>query len=226
MKKLTKTLLALLACCLMAAAWGANTLAAETNLPDGFLIDDENGISVTGAGEYFLYSDNLMPGDVITRTLTLRNLDQGGPYRLHMLGDSPRSAGTVDWLDNLHLVITLEGQTLYSGRLRGDGKGACGMPGNGIDLIEQGLDLGIYEKGAQKSLKFVVTANSSLSAEDLAESSSANINWVFYAVKDAPLDAPKTGDAARDGMYILLLILLILCAVFYDRYRKLRGNKT
>ena len=226
MKKLIKTLAALLACCLMAAAWGANALAAETNLPDGFLIDDENGISVNSTGAYFLHSSHLMPGDVITRTLTLRNLDQGGPYRLHMLGDSPKSAGKVDWLDNLHLVITLEGKTLYSGRLRGDGKEACGMPGNGADLIEKGLDLGTYNRGDQKSLKFVIRANTALSAGDLAESSSANINWVFHAVKDAPPDPPKTGDAVRNGIYLLLLFILILCAVFYDRYRKLRGNKT
>ncbi|MCL2299395.1 MAG: hypothetical protein FWC27_04530, partial [Firmicutes bacterium] len=122
MKKPVKILAALLGVCLMVIAWGMGVLAAETNLPDSFLIDDENGISVTGAGEYFLYSDNLMPGDVITRTLTLRNLEQGEPFQLHLLGESPESAGLVDWLDNLHLQITLEGRVLYTGRLRGDGE--------------------------------------------------------------------------------------------------------
>lgn len=226
MKKLNKVLAALLVACLLAAPCATAALAIETNLPESFLIDDENGISVKDVGEFFLFSKNLMPGDIITRTLTLRNLTQGEPYRLHLLGESPRSKGSVDWLDNLHLRITLEGQLLYSGRLRGDGKEACGMQGNGVDLINQGVDLGVFEKGAQKSLKFVVTANSGLSADDLEESSSANIDWVFHAVKDAPPDPPKTGDAVRYSMYILLLAIGILCAIFYDRYRKLRRNKT
>ncbi|MCL2299791.1 MAG: hypothetical protein FWC27_06555 [Firmicutes bacterium] len=226
MKKLVRLPAALLALCLMAAAWGAQALAAETNLPAGFLIGDENGISVTDAGEYFLCSDHLLPGDVITRTLTLLNLEQGEPYRLYMLGDAPASSGNVDWLDNLHLRITLEGQLLYSGRLRGDGREACGMPGNGADLIRQGLNLGTYGKGDRKTLRFVVTANAGLSAQDLREVSSARINWVFHAVKDAPPDPPQTGDALRGGIYILLLSICVLCAVFYRRYRKLRGNKT
>jgi len=226
MKKLTKTLAALLAACLMAALCGNVALAIETNLPDSFLIDDENGISVKDVGEFFLFSKKLMPGDIITRTLTLRNLDQGTPFRLHLLGQSPRSAGSVDWLDNLHLQISLEGQLLYSGRLRGDGKEAFGMRGNGVDLINRGLDLGVYEKGAQKSLVFVVTANFGLSAGDLSKVSSANIDWVIHAVKDAPPDPPKTGDALRYGMYILLLATGVLCVVFYDRYKKVRKNVT
>ena len=223
MKKPVKILAALLGVCLMVIAWGMGVLAAETNLPDSFLIDDENGISVTGAGEYFLYSDNLMPGDVITRTLTLRNLEQGEPFQLHLLGESPESAGLVDWLDNLHLQITLEGRVLYTGRLRGDGESTRTMEGNGIDLIDEGLDLGVFRKGDYGVLRFVVTADAGhMSAEDLHESSSARITWVFHAVKDAPIDPPKTGDNLRHGMYILLLSLGTLCAVFYNRYRKVR----
>ena len=223
MKKLTKTIAAFLAACLMALACGTAALAAEANLPESFLIDDENGISVKDAGEFLLHSHNLMPGDVITRTLTLRNLEQGEPFRLHMLGDSPRSAGHVDWLDNLHLRITLDGRELYAGRLRGDGGDTRTMKGNGADLINAGLDLGVFKKGDYGALDFVVTADAGhMSTEDLYESSSANIDWVFYAVKDAAPDPPKTGDAVRNSMVILLLALVILSAVFYHRYWQMR----
>jgi len=223
-KKLTKTIAAFLAACLAAMVCGTAALAAETNLPDSFLIDDENGISVKGAGTFLLYSRDLMPGDVTTRTLTLRNLEQGEPFRLHMLGESPRSAGFVDWLDNLHLRITLDGRVLYTGRLRGDGGDTRTMKGNGIDLINEGLDLGIYRMGDYGTLEFVVTADAGhMSADDLYASSSANIDWVFVAVKDAKTDPPKTGEAFRYSMAVLLLSLLILSAVFYARYRKMRG---
>ena len=227
MKKLARILTTLLAICLMAATWGMAAHAVETDLPEGFLIDDEDGISVKGVGEFFLHSHNLMPGDVITRTLTLRNLEQGPPHRLLMLGESPTSAGPVDWLDNLHLQISLEGQLLYSGRLRGDGGNTRTMQGNGVDLIGQGIELGEFKQGDQRSLVFVVTADAGhMSTDDLRVSSTANINWVFHAVRDAAIDVPKTGDAVRNGMYLLLLLIFILCAVYYDRYRKMRKSMT
>jgi len=223
MKKLAKTISAFLAACLLAMACGTAALAARTDLPEGFLIDDENGISVKGVGEFFLHSRNLLPGDVITRTLTLRNLEQGEPFRLHMLGESPRSAGPVDWLDNLHLRITLDGRVLYTGRLRGDGGNTRTMQGNGVDLINAGLDLGEFKQGDYGTLDFVVTADAGhLSAKDLSQSSRANIDWVFTAVKDADPDPPPTGDSLRWGLVVVLLALVVLIAVFYDRYRKMR----
>jgi len=221
MKKLLKALASLLAAGLLATAPGTAALAANGNLPDSFLIDDENGISVTSEGEYFLYSDNLLPGDVIARKLTLRNLKQGEPFRLYLLGELPESAGPVDWLDNLHLRITLDGRALYFGHLRGNGEKTRTMEGNGVDLIGKGLDLGVFKEGDYGILEFTVTADAGhLSAEDLRVSSSARISWVFHAVKDAAPDDAKTGDAARYSMYILLLSLGTLCAVFYIRYKK------
>jgi len=210
----------LLAAIMLAMLWGIGIHGQ--NLPDSFLIDDENGISVPGTGEYFLYSHNLLPGDVITRTLTLRNFEQDVPYRLHLLADAPNSAGAVDWLDNLHLQITLDGRELYAGRLRGDGRNTRRMQGNGVDLVGQGLDLGLYERGDYGVLKFVVTADAGhMSTDDLREQSSARINWVFHAIKDVPPDAPQTGDTARWTMYILLAAAGILSAVFYGRYKKM-----
>ena len=213
MKKLKNRLAAFVLACCMVFATAASTLAVEKNLPDSFCIDDENGISVTDAGAYFLYSDNLMPGDVITRTLTLRNLNQGNPFELCMIGESPESAGPVDWLENLHLRITLDGRELYAGRLRGDGRDTRTMEGNGADLLYQGLELGTYQQGDYGVLKFVVTADAGhLSAEDLREASKASIKWVFYAAKNAEEDGPKTGELVRFGLYILLALLIILCA--------------
>ena len=226
MKRLVKALAVLFAAGLAALACGIAAPAAETNLPESFLISDENGMRVKGVDEFFLYSHNLMPGDVITRTLTLRNPDQGAPFRLHMLGDAPRSAGSVDWLDHLHLRITLDGRELYAGRLRGDGKGTRTMKGNGVDLIRKGLDLGVFGKGGHGTLRFVVTADAAhMSAEDLFSSSSANIGWIFFAAKDAAPDSPQTGDAARCSLVVLLLALLVLSAVFYSRTRQMRKEK-
>jgi len=94
-------------------------------------------------------------------------------------------------LDHLHLQILLDGRVLYAGRLRGDGKNTRTMQGNGVDLINSGLDLGSFPSGGSGKLKFVVTADAGhLSAEDLHESSSANITWVFHAVKASPQDLP------------------------------------
>ena len=248
MKKLMKMMMSVLAICVIAAAHCAAALAAVGNLPDSFLIADEDGISVNNEGEYFLHSSNLLPGDVITRTLTLRNLELGEPFRLHMLGESPTSSGTVDWLDNLHLQITLDGREVYAGRLRGDGADTRTMQGNGVNLVTDGLDLGVFEKGDYGVLVFTVTADAGhMSTRDLTESSTANIGWSFSATRDTKVeptdpvnpmkpepqsitpnpvapkpDAPKTGDVVRGGIYILIISLGVLCVVFYHRYRKLR----
>jgi hypothetical protein len=224
MTKPKKILALFMVVILLAALCATGASAATSNLPDGFLIDDENGISVTDDGEYFLSSDHLMPGDVITRSLTLRNLNQGEPFQLHLLGDSPVSTGEVDWLDNLHLQISLDGTELYSGRLRGDGGDTRGAKGNGVDLINTGVDLGQFKTGDQRVLKFVVKADAGhLSATDLWETSTAKITWVFHAVKNAVPDNPVTGGIARYGLFLLLISLVVLCAVFYMRYRKLKG---
>jgi len=223
MVRLTKALISFLIC-LQIMMCGFPAFASSKNLPENFCVDDENGISVGEEGEYFMYADNLLPGDVITRTLTLRNLEQDVPYTLHMVGEPKETTGPVNWLDNLHLQIILNGREIYAGRLRGDGKDTRTMKGNGIDMLNDKLDLGVYNMGDYGILNFIVTADAGhLATEDFYKASEARIVWTFTAVKDVSPNPPKTGEIIYNTLYVFLLLIIILCAVFYNRYRKLRA---
>jgi hypothetical protein len=171
--------------------------------------------------------DDIIPGDVITRTLTLRNLEQGDPFSMHMLGEVISTTGPVDWLDNLHMSITLDGREIYSGRVRGDGGDTRTRKGNGADLLYDGLDLGEFKKGDYGVLRFVITADAGhLSSKDYKVSSEARTRLIFNAVNTAGKDdrGPKTGEIVKYGLYFLFLLLIILCLVFYYRLRRMRNR--
>jgi hypothetical protein len=220
MVKFKKATAILFMICLLSSMCCLTVLAEGGDLPDSFFIDDENGVSVTGDGAYFLYMDDIMPGDVVTRTLTLRNLEQGDPFAVYMLSEVIGTDGPVDWLDNLHMSITLDGREIYSGRVRGDGMDTRTMKGNGADLLYDGLDLGEFKQGDYGILRFVITADGGhLSAEDYKVSSEAKTRFLFNAVNTAGKGGtpPKTGENVKYGLYFLLLLLMILCLIL--RYR-------
>ena len=211
---------------LLAACCGVASFAKGSDLPDGFCIGDENGISVTNENGYFMNVDHMMPGDVFTRTLTLQNLEQGEPpYTLRMTAEPLETTGPVDWLDNLYLLLTLDGEEIYAGRLRGDGADTKTMKGNGADLLYEGLALGTFKPGDSAVLRAAVTVDAGhLSTADLTPVSAAKVRWNFEAVKDVEAPPPKTGDIVKYSLYALLFLLMVLCVVFHYRYRKLRGN--
>jgi hypothetical protein len=183
---------------------------------------------VDGAGEYYFYVDDLAPGDTIIRKLTVRNLEATPePYALSVLAEPLESTGEVDWLDNLHLQVLLNGEPVYEGRLRGDGKPTAVMPGNGVDMIKDGVPLGTYKPGEYSTVTFVVRVDSAdLSYERLMEKSVAKIRWNFIAIQTVPVDAPRTGESlfqdlfAHYGLHATALLLLLLLVYVYRRYKK------
>jgi hypothetical protein len=136
------------------------------------------------------------------------------------------SEGSVDWLDHLHLEIDYEGQRLYTGRILGDGGATHTMPGNGSDMINQGIDLGIFRVGDQKSITFSVTVDAGfMSAYDLREVSAATVTWVFYGVNlNGNGKGPDTGDIVSYGLWIAFVVMIVLCAFFYGRYRQIKAK--
>lgn len=66
-------------CVLMAVLFSGTAVvnaAATTNLPNSFLIGDQDGIYIGVDGEYYIDAREVKPGDVITKTLTIQNLEQ------------------------------------------------------------------------------------------------------------------------------------------------------
>jgi len=188
-------------------------LATETNLPDSFLIGDQNGIQVGQDGRYYIEAD-VFAGDVITKKLTIRNLDQGRPesnvpYVLQMLAEPLDETGPLKLLDEVHMEFKLDGKVIYSGRTRGNDASN--------DITQRPLNLGEYKPGDQRVLEIKFTVNPAMvSGQTL---SVAHFAWHFYAVRAMPFTQPTTGDmlktyapylAVMGGMLLFCFTLVVL----------------
>jgi len=216
MRVLKRILCFLGVCVLLAVFSGAvpsSQAATETNLPDSFLIGDQDGIQVGVDGNYYIEAD-VFPGDVITKKLIIQNLDQGKPeskipYALSMLAENLDETGPLKLLDEVHMELKLDGKVIYSGRTRGDEAGN--------NITERPLPLGEYAPGDQKVLdiKFVVDSD----MQSSSEKSVAHFAWHFYAVRAAEINPPPTGDvvktyapylAVMGGMLLFCFTLVVL----------------
>jgi len=141
----------------------------------------------------------------------MKNLDMTGdtpesavPYTLIMRAEPLFNIGPVDLLDVVHLELKLDGQIIYSGRVRGD---------EDVNMILTPLQLGIYKPGDQKVLDIKLTVGTDW--ELTYEESVAEFKWIFYAWRETPPDAPQTGIAEYAvigliGGTVLMWLVLIL----------------
>jgi hypothetical protein len=196
--------------------------AAVTNLPAGILIGDQEGIRVDVHGYYYIDARGLSPGDVIRKTVTILNFSQNDrspegklPYALSMTAEPLFSSGPVDLLDETHLTIQLDGQTIYDGPCRGDGN---------PNMIGQALPLGIYAPGDQRTLTFILTVSSDITLS-WDEKSEADFQWRFYACREADADPPKTGDYLKTFAFLLPIGLLFLFGLMLIPLKKKRERK-
>jgi len=197
-----------------------------TTLPDSFLIGDSTGL-VDNSGAYFLYAEQVMPDSVITRTLTMQNLELNSEFKLYLYVESVEQSGPLNLLDNMFLSISQDGKVLYKGRLRGDGTGTSSYAGNGVNFAQNSLFLGTFKSGDQSALTAEVKMDSALlTNEDWLTPSSAIAQWTFVAVKDTPEEVtpPKTGEVLQYTMYVVLLMLLISIVMLMYMRKKLKDD--
>jgi len=207
--------IALFLCLLTAMVSGMAVRAGaanETQLPEGFLIGDQDGINVGSDGYYHIDARSLLPGDVIRKTLTIQNLSDSDdtpqgkiPYTLVMTAEPLFTHGPIDLLNVVHLSMQLDGGTVYEGRSRGDGT---------PDMTIEPLPLGVYALGDRKTLEITLTVARDM--EICEEKSEADFRWHFYAFRALEADPPKTGLLENYGYLLpiggvlLLFFVLIL----------------
>ena len=196
---------------------GATAYAAQTNLPEGFIIGDSDGIHVETDGTYLIYADNITPGETIIKTVTIRNLERGKtPFRLSMTAEPELVSGPVSLLDVMTLTLTMNDKVLYHGRLRGD---------EGVDMIRNSLQLGKYAQGDSKVLHIKIETGD---WEQYPEKSVAEIRWNFYAVKEDLGELPQTGDYTHFGLYLLGMLLSMagfILLLFGERRKRKEYDK-
>ena len=178
--------------------------AAATNLPNSFLIGDQNGIQVRRDGEYYIEVNGVLPGQVIQKRLTIQNLDVDGaakesavPFNLAMRMEPVSETRPVALLDITRLELTLDGESIYSGRCRGD---------DGVNAILNTLRLGQYKPGDQRVLDIALTVDGDIDKELWnAGASEAKFAWIFYAWRETDAEPVETGGFGGIRSACLLL---------------------
>ncbi|MDR0356816.1 MAG: LPXTG cell wall anchor domain-containing protein [Clostridiales Family XIII bacterium] len=202
MKHFIKIAIFIVCCATMLHAMPVS--AATNSLPPGMLIDDQNGIRVNRDGVYFIEAVDLRPGEIITKTLTIRNTEKAAPpFKLYMTAQPLESVGPVDLRDKVQLKLDLAGRQLYSGRIRGD---------EDVDMIQNALDLGTYSFGNERTMDITLTVDKDMPMS--YEKSAADIRWHFYAVRDESADPPKTGETLQNGLLLLAAALMAGATTF------------
>lgn len=232
MKRL-KRFLFLLMVVLLPAISIQEASAAEKNLPEGFLLGDENGINVSKDGGYFFNLEDLRPGDTIKRTLTIKNF-RDEAYDLRLVIEPKSKTGKIDLIENMSMQILLEDQEVYQGNLSTSKEGSKEVP------------FGLVAARSEKQAVIVLTMNDIEKWNKLYYSgpSEAEVEWQFIAtasekttdegeseVPKSPGGSqssepkglfPRTGEILSNGF---VWVGLILVAIVYIHSRKKRRSK-
>ena len=210
--------------------------AAETNLPDGFLLGDENGINVSKDGGYFFNLEDLRPGDTIKRTLTIKNF-RDEAYDLRLVIEPKSKSGKIDLIENMSMQILFEDQEVYQGNLSTSKDGSKEVP------------FGLIAARSEKQAVIQLTMNDIEKWNKLyySGSSEAEVEWQFIATaSEKPTDEskpgvpkspdgsqgtgpasggkiyPRTGEILSSGF---VLIGLILVAIVYIQSSKRKRSE-
>ncbi|MGL4608017.1 MAG: hypothetical protein ACRCU3_11195 [Eubacteriaceae bacterium] len=179
---------------MLAIIFASSALAGTTNLPEGFLIGDKNGLTVTKDGNYFFNLTSIKPGDEIKRSLMIKNENVEEGFDLALLIEPISKTGTIDLTKELTLTLVLDGQEIYHGSVSGD---------QGEALIL----LGGYQSNEGGMLDISLKMSESIENWDYYSGKSvAEVQWTFQATaqkpnENIPIEAnekPKEEEAGKD----------------------------
>lgn len=208
---------------------------AIRNLPPGFLIGDSDGIAVDSDGSYYVHEEELMPGEIFTKEITLMNTEEGDrPYFLSIDVAPSEQEGAINFYEAITVVMQLDGEVVYEGDLIGNGS---------PDIQNDRLELGKYAYGDKKELVVTFKVANDLPASAWQTKSYAIIQWNFYAIKDPeepeedkptpPIKdipiigdkLPSTGEEIRGLVYKIVVGIFIISVVFVVLKRRKDSKK-
>ncbi|MBL1226777.1 LPXTG cell wall anchor domain-containing protein [Enterococcus sp. BWR-S5] len=183
MKQIRK-LLAMLAMIFFCLAAPVIVEAEEINIPDGFVIGDDQGLSVTENGGYFFNLSGLMPGDIITRNLVIQN-NRSDDYRLKMIIAPKSHEGPVNLIESMSMKFTYSSTVIYDGNLSSDE--------NGETVESRELDFGIIPAGSTQTMEIELKVLRNIPFDEfMSGPSEAIVTWTFMAERDTE---PSTSDS-------------------------------
>lgn len=212
--------------------FGLSANAAES-LPPGLVIADENGIHANEKGKYFIEHNEIKPGLTFKRTIMISNYGvEDQTYRLSLRfseGDENHSKlkeGKIDLNRAISVTMTMNGKTLYSGDLIGNG-----VP----DAKNIAIDLGPFKPGQTETLKADFSVRND-SNDDWSEISQSDFYWVFYASEDTKVKPvpkpskpfgilPQTGEDLSNILLGFILGLLFISLVIVVTIKRNKNRR-
>lgn len=214
---------------------------AVAGLPDGLTVLDEEGNAASGIdGSYYFDVEDMEFGTTYTKAIQLMNLREDKAYHIYFYAEPVSDRGQLYLRSWCTCVITLEGETVYTGRVDGEGETQT--------LSEQPLDLGLYTPGQGRTMEVSVTwdtwgdpgrlkpyteivdadGNSVVydSGNDGYAYGETTFRWIFFAVADEDYVPPKTGILSERTLWYLLYLLaalacvILACALLYRRRKQ------
>ena len=192
------------------------TVLADDTVPSNVILDgNANGIVFIPGDELFLENKDMLPGDTISRSMTIRNR-RDDSYKLYLRAEKMTEDKEDDLFNVLSLKITYKGKIIYEGNA------------SGIDGMSSNIDLGIFNPGDVKELQAQV--NFDKNAGNEYKNKIAKVNWIFTAVGDneniekpvnnyiqttkninTPVNNIITKFKTGDPFAILFLVIFMLC---------------
>lgn len=121
-------------------------------LPERLVVLDDIGNSVSNSGNYYFSVENMQPMETYTKKIQIMNLREDESYRITFRAQPLSKEGEIDLENECQCVITLDGVTVYSGKITGEGT---------PDICDNALDLGVYNPGQSKNMIVSVIWNGS-----------------------------------------------------------------
>ncbi|MBP1040136.1 cell wall protein [Vagococcus sp. BWB3-3] len=209
---------------------GVTSVSAAT-LPPGLVIADDSGLTVSKEGEYFIDMPNVLPGDVYTKEITIRSMDEKDPFDIGLRVKKISSNGDIDFNQQVTVKLELEGKEIYQGPLLGNGS---------FDWTKTSLALGTYRFGTDRVLKATFKVAKDLKADSYEKESELKYEWQFIATRDdKPIEKPKpdnkkppllrlpqTGEEWRNLIYKVLVgfLLILIALLLWKQKRREQGR--
>ncbi|MDD7740567.1 MAG: hypothetical protein PUJ62_11005 [Lachnospiraceae bacterium] len=172
-------------------------------------LDEDASKLLALPNDFFANFGVLMPGDLVSDVIQIQNQSKTATE----LFFSARSGKSDESLsEQIKLVIELDGKQLYTGSLRSES-------------LQEGISLGNFDSGCDKSLKFTLSVPQELKNEYAM--AQADETWIFSA-RFEELPSKAYGPATGDGHNILVwsfcaagaLLILVTIGIIGKKRRK------
>lgn len=208
MKKIVKMLTVLLALMMLTGSASAQSLAQYDGGAEVFVFEPGSELSKSD-----LFADfyNVLPGDVLTRTIRVEN-NVYRPIRVYLRAE-PVSEADKDFLDQLLLHVTAADTTIFDA-----------PAGETAQLTDAQL-LGTFKRKGGTELVVTLTVPAEMDGEEFM-GRVGKVPWTFIVEELDDPDSPNTGDSFDPllwGGAAGMILLAIAFVLVMEHKRRARG---